>query len=257
MAHAFTARVLSRYEAIFDYCHTCGFLRARQPNWLREAYATAISAADTGLVSRNISVARKLTSVLYFLFNERGKGRYLDIAGGYGILTRLMRDNGLDFYWSDKYCDNLMARGFEYHPDLAPCRAVTAIEIMEHLEDPAAFVCEALKYAQAGTFIFTTELFEGPPPVPGQWWYYSFETGQHISFFQYRTLEVLARRLGLTLASGGGLHVFSRNRISSLALAVYGGRASRLIEPILQKRLKGLTMQDHETLMSNISNTRS
>ncbi len=120
---AFTAQVLGKYPAHFDLCNGCGFLRIRQPHWLAEAYCSAIASTDVGLVARNADIARKLTTILYFAVGERGSGCYLDAAGGYGMLTRLMRDYGFDFYWSDKYCANLMARGFEFNDDLCSCGA--------------------------------------------------------------------------------------------------------------------------------------
>lgn len=242
---SFVEKVLCKHDAIFDYCQTCGFLRARDPHWLSEAYSSAIASTDTGLVMRNSSVACKLASVLYGALGERGQGRYADVAGGYGMLTRMMRDYGLDFYWSDKYCANLMARGFEYSPELGPCRAVTAVEIMEHLEDPLTFVRDALRQAQSNIYIFTTELFEGLPPRPEQWWYYSFETGQHIAFFQRRTLETMAKKMGFSFASGGGVHVFSKLPINERMLGLLAGRMSSIFGLWVRKTLGTKVMSDH------------
>jgi hypothetical protein len=254
MEVAFSATILCRHEGAFEFCQSCGFLRARNPYWLAEAYSSAIASTDTGLVMRNIIIARKLASALYFLFSDRGQGTYADMAGGYGMLTRLMRDYGFNFYWTDKYCDNLMARGFEYTPELGMCRAVTAIEIMEHLEDPVAFIREAIEQTQADTFIFTTELFEGSPPAPEQWWYYSFETGQHIAFFQRRTLEVLAKKLGLSLASKGGLHVLSKDPINELLLGLFTGPLSRVTTFWIRRRLSSRIMLDHEAMARQLRN---
>jgi len=64
----------------------------------------------------------------------------LDAAGGYGMLTRLMRDLGFDFYLRDKYCANLMDPGFECREALGNCLAVTAMELLERLTDPMEFV---------------------------------------------------------------------------------------------------------------------
>ena len=47
----------------------------------------------------------------YIFFNKNVA--YLDVDGGYGMLTRLMRDYGFHFYWTDPYCQNILARGFE------------------------------------------------------------------------------------------------------------------------------------------------
>jgi hypothetical protein len=42
--------------------------------------------------------------------------RFIDYGGGYGLFVRLMRDAGFDYYWFDKFCDNVLSKGFE-HPN--------------------------------------------------------------------------------------------------------------------------------------------
>ena len=251
---SFAATVLQKYEAAFYCCPTCGFLWVQEPHWQEEAYSSAIASTDTGLVSRNIAIAAKLAAMLYFLMDERGSGRYVDVAGGYGMLTRLMRDYGFDFYWADKYCQNLMARGFEYIPEMGKCTAVTAIEVLEHVEDPVGFVDDALKYGQADTLIFTTELYEGNPPLPDQWWYYSMETGQHVSFFQRRTLDTLAGRLGLHLTTNGWLHIVSRKKFNEQLFKICSGRLSNLTTRWVRKQLAGKMIRDHKALVQQLSN---
>lgn len=248
MSPAFTATILCKHEATFDYCESCGFLNVRKPHWLNEAYSSAIASTDTGLVMRNINLARGLAAMLYFVMGDRGQGRYLDVAGGYGMLTRLMRDYGFDFYWSDKYCDNLMARGFEFKEDSAPFRAVTAFEVMEHLEDPAQFITDALSQAKSDTFIFSTELFEGAPLPADQWWYYSLETGQHIAFFQRKTLEVLAKRLGMRFVSTGEIHILSRYPVNSLLVRLFAGRTNFLWAYLARRGLASKTKSDSEEI---------
>jgi len=257
IAHAFTTAVLDKHEARYNFCEECGFLSAENPYWLEEAYSSAIASTDTGLVVRNGVNAGKLAVILYFLMEERGKGRFVDIAGGYGMLTRLMRDYGFDFYWSDKYCQNLMACGFDYTPEIGACRAVTAFEVLEHTENPISFVEDALKYGQTDTLIFTTDLFEGKPPSPDQWWYYSFETGQHIAFFQRRTLQVLANKLGINFSSNGWLHVFSKNRINESLLKAHTSRLSFFTKHWVRKHLSSRTMSDHDTLVGQLKRHKS
>ncbi len=249
MNPAFTTIVLGKYEGTFYYCHKCGFLCTHEPYWLEESYSFAIASTDTGLLSRNVAVAGRMAVLLYVFLCERGNGRYLDIAGGYGLLTRLMRDFGFDFYWSDKYCQNLVARGFEYSSDLGGCRAITAIEVLEHVEDPFKFIKDAMEIGQTDTLIFTTELFEGNPPAPDQWWYYSFETGQHISFFKRSTLEILAINLGLHFATNGWLHIFSRKKINRFLFCICTGKLAALMYPLVRRHLGSLLMDDHNFLV--------
>ena len=253
MRPAFTAQVLSKYQADYEVCDSCGFLRVDKPHWLEEAYSSAIAAADTGLVMRNISIACKVAAVLYWGMNERGAGRYLDAAGGYGMLTRLMRDLGFDFYWKDKYCANLMVPGFAYKESLGNCLAVTAMEVLEHLTDPVEFVKETLAEANAQAIIFTTELYEGQPPHPDAWWYYAFPTGQHIGFYQRRTLEALGARLGLSLSSANGLHILSKVPVNERLLKLLTNRwVSRLGPWWIRRRLGSKTMSDHELMLKGI-----
>jgi len=254
MRPAFTAQVLSKYHADYEVCGACGLLRVKNPHWLEEAYSVAIAAADTGLVMRNISVACKVAAVLYWGMNERGEGRYLDAAGGYGMLTRLMRDLGFNFFWQDKYCENLLAPGFEYSDSLGACRSVTAIEVLEHVTDPLGFIQETLDRADAQTIIFTTELYEGEPPLPGKWPYYAFPTGQHIGFYQRKTLEAIGARLGLNLSSANGLHMLSKRPVNELVLKFLTNRwTSRLGPWWIRRRLGSKTMSDHDLLLKGLA----
>lgn len=250
MEPCFTAKVIGKYPAQYEVCNKCGFLRAHEPHWLHEAYSTAIAAADTGLVMRNVFLACKLAGVLYWVEGARGKGRYLDAAGGYGMLTRLMRDFGFDFYWMDKYCDNQLARGFEYSPAIGSCSTVTAMEVFEHLTDPVSFIEETLAFSGAHTVVFSTELYKGPPPRPDAWWYYALATGQHVGFFQRRTLEVLGARLGFQFATANGIHVFSRTAVSERLLRAVTGRwVSHMAPWWIRRRLGSKTLCDHQLMM--------
>ncbi len=251
MSRAFSATVLGKHSVAYYSCNECGFLQTEEPYWLDEAYADAIAAADTGLVQRNFSIAAKLASVIYFCFEP--KGAYLDLAGGYGMLTRLMRDIGFDFYWDDKYCQNLLARGFEAARTDRRFTALTAIEVMEHIHDPVTFVAEALKAHGVRTMIFTTQTFSGDRPPPTDWWYYAFETGQHISFYQPRTLARIAQRLRLEVVSANGMHMFSDRSVSRARFKLLTGIMAYPVAACARLKLGSKAVTDHALMLQAAS----
>lgn len=251
---AFSATLLKKYEVRYRQCPECGLLQTENPYWLEEAYGEAIALADTGLVMRNFSLASKLAILLYLHFNP--KGAYLDIAGGYGLLARLMRDYGFDFYWDDKYCHNLLARGFEADKAAKPFTALTAVEVLEHVHDPLTFVQEQLDRHGCHSLIFTTELYKGKEPPGKDWWYYAFNSGQHISFYRQKTLKTLAERLGLKFYSLSGLHILTNQvvRITPL-LRIMTGRLSPSMALLVKSKLGSLTLADHFMLMGQAERT--
>lgn len=215
----FSATLLEKHEASYLYCAACDHLYVDHPTWLDEAYSEAIAAEDTDIAARNVFMALRLAAINYLVLGDRGQGRYVDVAGGYGLLTRLLRDLGFDCYWSDPYARNLFARGFEYPPRHGPCLAVSAIEALEHTTNPLDFIRESLAAHPSEVFIFSTEVYpDGQPPAPDQWGYYAFETGQHIAFFSRRGLRHLARRLDMHYYPSGPLHIFSKRPLSSWRL---------------------------------------
>jgi hypothetical protein len=147
-----------------------------------------------------------LEPILYSFFGE--EGTFLDVAGGYGLLARLLRDIGFDCYTTDKYCQNLFAKGFEpgggFEAD-----ALFAFEVLEHVEDPLRFLADAFSMYRCRTLVFSTLTFEGAPP-PADWWYYGFGHGQHVTFYQPGTLRALASKLGTTyVPMSGETHLFT------------------------------------------------
>ncbi len=209
----FSALVLNRYEVTYYQCVRTGFIQTDHPFWLEEAYSSAITALDLGIVSRNIDKGALTRQVV-------GRGlpeatRFLDFGGGYGMFTRLMRDHGFDFTHFDAHCDNLFAR--EYQSDaLGAGRKydlVTAWEVMEHLIDPTETLAQLLGVADS--VLFSTELVPRPTPRRVEdWWYFAPETGQHISFYTREALEYLASRSGCYLHTDGSTnHLMTRRRL--------------------------------------------
>lgn len=216
-----TEMVMMKYNAKYFLCKKCQLIQVKNPYWLKEAYRSPISFNDTGIIERNISISKMLTRILPFIIKNSKTAKCLDYAGGYGILTRLMRNNGYDFYWYDEFCSNLFAQ--DYRSTASNYQIVTAFELMEHLESPINTIQQIFKEYNPEYFIFSTLLYKGTPPK-SEWWYYSFESGQHIAFYTFHTLCVIADQLGFNVISNGhNFHIFSKNKLSRLKFRILFG----------------------------------
>jgi hypothetical protein len=244
MNYAFTSIALQKYNFDAASCSNCGFLQIVDPHWLHEAYSDAIADADTGLVARNILICNQLTPFLYYLFGN--KGSYVDFGGGTGLLVRLMRDAGFDLYWHDQYCQNIHARGFEFTANIRKYEALTAFEVLEHVQDPVVFLKDAMEKTKSRLIIFSTECYEGLPPDPDNWWYYGFRKGQHISFYQRKTLKYIGDRLNLCFITNGRLHIFCEPQLKKSIDKYFRNRLTQKIARFnAHKHLLSKTWDDH------------
>ncbi|WP_435419190.1 class I SAM-dependent methyltransferase [Parerythrobacter aurantius] len=205
----FEAQIFGRRVNYFE-CDVCRYVQTERPDWLDQAYESAINVSDTGILLRNRANVGIVLATLSCL--KARSGKVVDCAGGYGVLVRLLRDAGVEALWSDPYCQNLFALGFEHdggHADL-----VTAFEAFEHFVEPMEDIGKL--FTVAPNLLVSTELAPEPTPKPHEWWYYGLDHGQHIGFFRLATLEWIARRLGKHLVSDGrNYHLFSDKKVSA------------------------------------------
>jgi len=236
--HLFDGPLLQHRVGYFD-CADCGYVQTETPYWLDQAYLEAINRSDTGLLRRN---GRNTSMVLAMLMLvSRLDARVIDCAGGYGVLVRMLRDRGVDAYWHDPHCQNLLARGFEAAAD-ERAELATAFEAMEHFTEPHTELQRLL--ARADSVLVSTDLIADPAPAPADWWYYGAEHGQHIGFFRRRTLQHLARQLGCQLHTDGRrYHLFTRQRIAPWRWA--WARKTHALAPLLARtRLRSKVWSD-------------
>lgn len=237
----FSGLLLNHAVSYFD-CPACTYVQTETPHWLDQAYAEAINDSDTGIMARNQSNARIVLATLMLL----GKldSTVVDCAGGYGILVRLLRDYGINALWSDRYCQNLLARGFEHRAE--PAELVTAFEAFEHFVNPAEELDRLLSIAP--NVLFSTELIATPAPQQADWWYYGREHGQHIGFFRLQTLEKMAKERGQFLVSNGtSYHLMTDKPVNSFQWNLMIKR-NKLIPLILRGRLQAKVWSDHELI---------
>lgn len=243
----FSERVLSHHMVRYFSCPNCRLVRSESPFWLEEAYQSAIAGSDVSLVARNVCMSRITQLLLRVMY--RGNESYLDYGGGYGMLTRLMRDAGFDFTHYDPLCPNIFARGFSTS-GLGGKRfaLATAFEVLEHLTAPLDHLDAILSVADS--LLFTTELISDPPPRPNDWAYYCFHTGQHITFYSHTTLQKIADRCHKRLYSHGTIHLLTGKRLpSSLYRLVTSSRIARLA-PLLPGR-QAFTDRDRLQVMES------
>lgn len=243
---AFSQPVLGRPVRYFD-CGVCGYVQTETPYWLEKAYADPIDELDTGIMWRNgLNVSRVLNTLAAV---HRLEGRVLDHAGGHGILVRMLRDAGVEAHWDDKYCRNILSRGFE--ADDKPYDLVTAFEVFEHLEDPLRELEGML--TRAPHALLSTELITSRQTPEASWWYYGPEHGQHVGFFREKTLDHLAQRLGCHHQTDGrSLHLFSRRPIPwSWQILQRMPRAAHLVARL---RLRSKVWSDFEAIRRRRNN---
>ena len=245
----FQVRILNRHQVWLFQCAGCGLTQTEPPTWLTEAYSEVVHSTDTGILMRNIG-ARRIVATFLHLSGVRGEP-CLDFAGGYGIFTRLMRDVGFQFYWTDIYAENLVARGFEWRDSLGPPRVVTAFEVMEHFVNPLE---EFRKIAELGAdwIIVSTMLHPGERPTP-DWDYISTQSGQHVAFYRKDTLERLGRETGYPhVIPGPFLHIFARKPFPVWRWKL-SERLGVFAFPFVRKLRASLTVEDCESLRRGLS----
>lgn len=250
----FKTKILKKYEVSYYLCPKCRALQSEEPFWLDEAYSNnqAITDADTGIMLRNQSL---LAHIWYFYHNEIKRGKVLDYGGGYGVLTRLLRDIGIDCKWYDKYTTNLFARGFEWKGEKVELLLLT--EVFEHFVNPIDELKNALRYSD--TIMLSTLLYsnndQALPPNKEEWWYYSFEQGQHILFGNKQTMKIIAKLLKVNYYNINGLHVFTKKEISRIRIKLLynNGVASALKYVMLVFKIikeKDSAMKDHILILN-------
>lgn len=231
-AEVFRAEVLKKYDVAYYRCPACDFMQTEEPHWLDEAYSSAISDLDLGPVNRAITGAQIVEGMILAGFDPDGK--FIDWGGGYGMFTRLMRDRGYDFFWQDRYCQNLFAKHFVADGDAY--ELMTCFEVFEHLVQPMAEIENML--ARSANVLFTTQVPPARLTSAAEWWYLTPAHGQHVAIYSVESLRVIARTFGLHLSTDdAGLHLLSRKPFPGAMFKVIArnGKAANVMRRLRRK----------------------
>ncbi len=202
----FEKLVLQKYNVGYHQCTSCSFVQTDEPFWLQEAYQSAITSFDIGLIARNNYLSREIPPIIDACFPESDK--MIDFAGGYGIFVRLMRDQGYPFFRQDDYCDNLFAKHFDVaDAGTKKFDLVTGFEVLEHFSNPLQEIERAFHYSDHA--IFSTDLIPKDQSIE-DWIYIAKETGQHIAFYSEKTMQLIAEKFNKNYYNKNGhLHIFT------------------------------------------------
>lgn len=235
--------VRKKYEARYYLCDNCGFMFVDNPTWLAEAYQKPIDITDTGYVMRNIYLSKKVLLLFALIFGK--SFTYLDYAGGYGMLARIMRDYGLNFLNDDLYAKNLFVQGFEYRGE--KIKALTCFECFEHLESPIEEFEKMLKISK--NIFFSTRLLPATCPPNDEWEYYGLDHGQHVAFYSIKTIEFLAKKYNLYFNTNkDNLHFLSERKISPIIFKAILLLSKLQFDILIRKTLNSKTTSDSMSL---------
>ena len=93
----------------------------------------------------------------------------------------------------------------------------------------------------------TTLVLPTPPTRLDAWWYYSLPSGQHVTFYTERSLDVLADQLGFKRSSAGQFHLFSHCAVPGAFLRLLiAERIGRVVTRPFRKR--SLQADDYESI---------
>ena len=208
----FEKTILQKYPTNYYRCTSCSFVQTDEVTWLKEAYESAITSLDIGLLWRNNNLVKEVTPIINICFPEVQK--MFDYAGGYGAYVRLMRDAGFDFYRQDDYCENIFSKHFDVTDTTTKkFDLVTAFEVLEHFNDPINDIAKIFEYADNA--IFSTEISPKDNKDIENWWYIAEETGQHIAFYSEASMAIIAKHFNKNYyCKNGNLHIFTTKNLS-------------------------------------------
>ncbi len=241
-------------------CTACDFMFVTNPVWLEGSFSSELNRLDVGSADRSLLVASFVRGMLG-RWSSRSSWSVIDIGGGDGLLTRALRDHGIDCRWTDPYCEPVYYVG-PPADEVERYDLAVMSEVALHLIDPVTMFADVL--SRANRLLFTAVV---PPAKPtADWWYLMPSTGQHVAFYPTKSIAAIAKRLDADWCTDGKFfHLLSTTGISrSLRLRVERREVTLLAAELfdvlgLVDRARGthrsLTSQDQILVETTIRDT--
>lgn len=249
-------KVMGSVEARYVRCVDCRFIHAESPHWLEASFSSELNELDIGAIDRCLIVADFVDSLMS-ASSMKGP-RILDWGGGYGVLTRILRDRGHDAVVSDPYVHPIFARNFTDRDD-SRFDLIVLSEVLLHLTDPVRTLQDL--FLRTSNVLVTAVI--APENVDSTWWYLMPDTGQHVALFARESLQAMADRLGVRLTSDGRFfHLLHRDGVNFRTRLVlksrpyaFGGATLRHVRRQILKgfgKSRSLLQSDQELLRSQL-----
>ena len=210
--------IRGKFEGRYLKCTSCNFIHAENPSWLEGSFTDALNSLDIGSVDRCNIVADFVEVLANSLKVDNPK--VLDWGGGYGLLTRILRDRGVRCSHYDPYTESLFAENIDLQSG-SKFDLIVLSEVMLHITDPVSTLTELLKLSD--NIMFTAVI--APPDVTPEWWYFMPDTGQHVAIFSQQTIPELGSALKVnTLSDKQFFHLVAKDQPGVLTRLLFTKR---------------------------------
>jgi hypothetical protein len=209
----FKSLILKKYNVNYYNCYYCESIQVEPPFWLDEAYHGGnLTNFDFGILQRNLDNF----VYIYLISKLLNIKKIVDFGGGDGLLCRLLRDYNINAFVCDKYSNGKFSP-FHIKKDLSvtsikDADLITGFEVIEHFINPAdEFV--SLFSNRPSFVLLSTQIYE---KQDNNWWYYSFDSGQHLHFYTSKSINIIAEKHNYHACKFNEYILFSRSKLNIL-----------------------------------------
>jgi glycosyltransferase involved in cell wall biosynthesis len=244
--YRFSKLILNKYNVSYFECGYCHSLQTETPYWLEEAYSPQAEKFDTGKASRTLENFFLLPS-LYDILGVNRNNVFVDWGGGSGLLTRLLRDVGINCYCYDLYSNSEFSHGFLWQSQQSSVAIISAFEVIENFPNLVTGWDSIFKL-NPDYFVCSTERYTGQRE---EWFYLSPEDGQRIFFYSSFALALIAGKRGYTVYPIGSYLVFCKQALDGTTRTQLADWASKRIECQKEGFLNWISQSLHYAIRDN------